>query len=101
MKNAMLYGEENSEIRIVGESHETGVMIHLSNRSDTLSEEAMSMMFDKFIRLNRARTTENAGAGLRLAISKDTIEAHGGTIHVTSRDKTSVFHIWLPDMILS
>lgn len=97
----MLCGEENSEIRIVGESHETVVMIYLSNRSDTLSEEAMSMMFDKFIRLNRARTTENAGAGLRLAISKDTIEAHGGTIHVMSRDKTSVFHIWLPDMILS
>ena len=96
VKNAILYGDDHSPINIKTKDTALGVTLTIANASDTLSEEAMATMFDKFIRLNRARTTNNGGAGLGLAISKDIIEAHDGQIAVASRDRVTTFTIFLP-----
>lgn len=96
VKNAILYGDDHSPINIKTKDTALGVTLTIANASDTLSEEAMATMFDKFIRLNRARTTNNGGAGLGLAISKDIVEAHDGQIAVASRDRVTTFTIFLP-----
>ncbi|QIL46871.1 HAMP domain-containing histidine kinase [Vagococcus coleopterorum] len=96
IKNACLYGEADSPISVMVKETALSVEIEIANQGDTLTEEAMSEMFDKFIRLNRARTTQNAGSGLGLAIAKDIVNAHNGDITVHSNRGLTTFKIVLP-----
>ena len=54
------------------------------------------MIFEKFYRLDEARSTNTGGAGLGLAIAKEIVVAHGGTISVTSANQVTTFTIELP-----
>ncbi|MGO2267760.1 MAG: ATP-binding protein, partial [Vagococcus salmoninarum] len=53
-------------------------------------------IFDKFYRLDRARSAETGGSGLGLAIAKDLIEAHQGRISVASHEGETTFTVELP-----
>jgi two-component system heavy metal sensor histidine kinase CusS len=53
-------------------------------------------LFDRFYRVDPSRQRRGEGAGLGLAIVKSIIDAHGGTIDVTSAANRTVFHIVLP-----
>ena len=54
------------------------------------------MIFEKFYRLDSARSTQTGGAGLGLAISNEIVQAHGGTITATSSNDTTVFTVMIP-----
>ena len=53
-------------------------------------------MFERFIRLDEARTSGTGGAGLGLAIAKQIVLQHGGTICAESADGTVTFTVTLP-----
>ena len=55
------------------------------------------MIFEKFYRLDAARATNRGGAGLGLAIAKEIVSAHGGTISCASTPEATVFTIELPN----
>ena len=52
-------------------------------------------MFEKFYRIDESRTTKTGGAGLGLAITKEIIELHNGTIEVKNEDEWIEFKIIL------
>ena len=52
--------------------------------------------FEKFYRLDEARSSETGGAGLGLAIAKEIIELHDGTIKAKSQNEYTTFIIRLP-----
>ena len=54
------------------------------------------MIFEKFFRLDSARSTSTGGAGLGLAIAKEIVTAHQGTISAASSEEGTVFSISLP-----
>ena len=54
------------------------------------------MIFEKFYRADSSRGTKNGGAGLGLAIAKEIVELHSGTIQVTSEGHEITFLIHLP-----
>ena len=56
----------------------------------------MEHIFDKFYRVDSARQSATGGAGLGLAIAKQIIEVHGGTINAICKDGVMEFNIMLP-----
>ena len=58
--------------------------------------DKLSHIFDQFFRLDSSRSSSTGGAGLGLAISKEIVELHGGTIAVASENETILFTVTLP-----
>ena len=75
-------------------------MITVSNTGDTISPEQQTHIFEKFYRADEARQGNTGGAGLGLAIAKNIVMLHGGTIAVKSENRQTTFTIILPDTIM-
>lgn len=96
MRNAIAYGNGNSTISIRGEHKQRHILLVYQNESEGLEEEVIAHLFDKFYRASTARTSINGGAGLGLAIAKEIVELHHGTIDATTQGTSIVFTIILP-----
>ena len=97
LKNATSYSYPNTEIQIIAEkSGSNTVKITFQNEGDTIPPEKCAAIFEKFYRLDEARTSDSGGAGLGLAIAKEIIILHGGSITVESREHITCFVITLP-----
>ncbi len=96
MKNAIAYSYNDSIIQI--SAIETGdhIVISFTNRGNQIPPQKLSTIFDKFYRLDDSRSTTTGGAGLGLAIAKNIVAAHGGTIVASSDEDKTVFTITLP-----
>lgn len=78
--NAVKYSYKPGKI-IIGIYEKNGfVTISVKNKGDSISEEKLDKLFDKFYRLEESRNTNTGGSGLGLAISKTIVEKHGGEI---------------------
>ncbi|WP_316244969.1 MULTISPECIES: ATP-binding protein [Enorma] len=69
--------------------------MRFENHGDPIPEPKLKVIFEKFYRLDAARATNRGGAGLGLAIAKEIVTAHGGTIECTSTPEKTVFTITL------
>ena len=64
-----------------------------------ISSENLPHIFDRFWRVDRARTRKAGGSGLGLSIARSIVEAHGGTLEVESElGKGSTFEVLLPQL---
>jgi len=93
LRNAVNYSFENTEISIVVTQDESMVHIRFANHGNTISKEKLERIFEQFYRLDTSRHTGNGGAGLGLAIAKEIVMLHGGTITARSEDETIEFEV--------
>lgn len=96
LKNAAAYSFPNTQIVICAREREGEVVISFTNRGNTISAEQLSALFEKFYRRDEARTSNTGGAGLGLAIAREIVFQHGGTITAASEEDTVTFTITLP-----
>ncbi len=96
-KNAIAYSEAGSVIEITAESDQQRTVIHFKN-TGAIPQSELDAIFEKFYRLDDARQTATGNAGLGLAIAKDIVVLHGGTITAESHTNYTVFTVMLPEL---
>ena len=96
LKNAILYSFEGTAIDVAAARQGENIVITFTNRGDTIPEEKLEQIFEQFYRLDSSRSTGSGGAGLGLAIAKQIIERHNGSIMARSENETVEFKVTLP-----
>ncbi|MGY3766132.1 cell wall metabolism sensor histidine kinase WalK [Vagococcus vulneris] len=97
LNNAIKYSPDGGVItcRLL-ETHKN-VIISISDEGLGIPKQNLGRIFDRFYRVDKARSRAMGGSGLGLAISKDSVIAHGGSIWAESEEgKGSTFFISLP-----
>lgn len=96
IKNAISYSFENTEIKIEASYEQEFITVSIQNEGYTIPKDKLDSIFEKFYRLDDSRGTASGGAGLGLAIAKEIMELHDGTITATSEDHITTFTLRLP-----
>lgn len=96
LKNAITYSYRNTPINVIAESTESEVKISFSNTGKTIPRQKLDEIFEKFFRLDSSRASNTGGAGLGLAIAKEIVMLHGGTIIAASENEQTTFIVILP-----
>lgn len=95
LKNAAAYSEDDSVIDITAGLSGDVVSIVFKN-AGSIPKDKLAAIFEKFYRLDDARSSDTGGAGLGLAIAKEIIVQHGGQIYAESNDNYTTFTVELP-----
>ena len=96
--NAIKYGKQGGTVTLRGRDAGGG-MAEISVRDDGpgIPPEALSRVFERFYRVDKARSREQGGTGLGLAIVKNVVQAHGGDVRVESAaGRGTEFFLTLP-----
>ncbi len=96
LRNAVNYSSPGSTIQISAWKHDGFVTLTFINQGKTIPQEKLNRIFDQFFRLDAARGSNTGGAGLGLAIAKQIVELHSGTIAAQSSNNYVTFTISLP-----
>jgi signal transduction histidine kinase len=97
LDNAVKYTPEGGEIQLVLASQNGNVRITVHDTGIGIPENDQTRIFDRFYRVDKARSRALGGAGLGLSIARWIVEAHAGTIQVESTPGSgSTFIVELP-----
>ena len=96
IRNANLYSFPGEAITIETEERNGFVVIHIADKGPGIDDAELKQIFDRFYR-GKGQRHRIPGTGMGLSIAKAIVEAHGGTIEVTSqKGQGSVFTFGLP-----
>lgn len=84
ISNAILYTPPKGYVKVSLFDHEKTVKIHVKDSGVGIKNEEIPRIFERFYRVDRARSRDSGGTGLGLAIVKHLVEAHHGNISVKS-----------------
>lgn len=97
LDNAIKYSEPGQEVKIVAAGNPSEANISVSDQGCGIAAEHLPRVFERFYRVDKARSRKAGGTGLGLAIVKHIVHAHGGKITVESTPgHGSTFSIHLP-----
>jgi two-component system phosphate regulon sensor histidine kinase PhoR len=95
--NALKYGDQGGKVLVGACESEDGVQFYVRDFGSGISSEHLTRLFERFYRVDKARSLESGGTGLGLAIAKHVVRAHSGTIRAESElNHGSTFYFTLP-----
>jgi two-component system phosphate regulon sensor histidine kinase PhoR len=95
--NAIRYSGDGTAIDLVVSANPDFINIMVRDQGSGIPEKHLSRIFERFYRVDQARSREAGGTGLGLAIVKHIVQAHGGKISVSSKmGEGTQFNITLP-----
>jgi two-component system phosphate regulon sensor histidine kinase PhoR len=102
IENALKYAGSGKKVILGARAGENGVEFYVRDFGPGISSEHLPRLFERFYRVDKARSRESGGTGLGLAIAKHIVFAHGGTIRAESElNHGSTFLFTLPGCELS
>ncbi len=96
LRNAVNYSYPGTYICVTLEEKQGSVVATIENQGQTIPPDKLERIFEQFFRLDSARSSSSGGAGLGLAIAKEIVELHGGTLRAKSSDEWISFQVTLP-----
>ena len=97
LDNAIKYSDLGGEVRVEAERVSGEVLIRVRDAGQGIAQEHLPRIFERFYRVDKARSRKLGGTGLGLAIVKHIVNLHGGRISVESAlGKGSCFTLHLP-----
>lgn len=97
ISNAMKYSPEGGQITFSIKEEEAKVIASIADQGMGIPKENVGKIFDRFYRVDKARSRKLGGTGLGLAIAKEMVQAHGGAIWAESEEgKGTVISFTLP-----
>ncbi len=96
VENAWKYTPQNGRVAISGHREKDSVKLIISNSGPGILEKDLPFIFERFFRADRSRSRDAGGAGIGLAIVKEIVEAHGGTVGAESLENETRIWISLP-----
>ena len=98
VENAVNYAPEGSVIDIRSHAADGGVALEVVDQGPGVPESELPRIFERFYRVDRARTRDPGGTGLGLSIVKHLVGLHGGRVTAANRPEGgAIFTVWLPD----
>ncbi len=95
--NAVKYTPRGGRVALFQEKDVDNAIITISDTGIGIAKDELGKIFDRFYRVDKARSRETGGTGLGLSIALSAVEMHGGHIDVESEEgKGSIFRIYLP-----
>ena len=91
LDNAVKFVNEEGTLSIDVHTRENHAVVTVGNTGPTIAPEELPLIFDRFHKTDKSRSTDRDGVGLGLFIVKTIIMAHGQDIYVTSRDGKTEF----------
>lgn len=96
LDNAVKFVEQGGILRVHAHEQNGKAVISVSNTGPTIAPEELPLLFDRFHKTDKSRSTDRDGVGLGLYIVKTIVLAHGEDIRVTSRDGKTEFTFTMP-----
>jgi two-component system phosphate regulon sensor histidine kinase PhoR len=95
--NAVYYNRPSGEIRVSGAQENGSFLLSIADTGEGIPPSDLQRIFERFYRVDKARSRERGGTGLGLSIVKHAVESQGGSITVSSKlGAGSQFNIRLP-----
>lgn len=86
ISNALKYSPEGGQVTFTVEEELNFIIVSISDEGMGIPSENLDNIFERFFRVDKARTRKLGGTGLGLAIAKEMVNAHGGSIWATSEE---------------
>jgi len=97
LDNAVKYTPRAGRVTVQAEGHDTEVCVSISDTGPGIAPEHMAHLFERFYRVETARSRDTGGAGLGLAVAYEIARWHGGVLEVQSKPgEGTTFQVRLP-----
>ena len=97
LDNAIEYSDAESKIEVEATQTDSEIIVSVHDQGQGIEKQHLERLFERFYRVDKARSRQLGGTGLGLAIVKHIAQAHGGLVSVDSvPGKGSTFSIHLP-----
>ncbi len=97
VSNAVKYTKDGGKMRMTAGAKNGEVWCSVRDNGIGIPKEDVTKVFDRFYRVDKARSRESGGTGLGLSIAKEIVARHGGRMELESREgKGTNITVWLP-----